>query len=83
MISLNELLQGHVPTNNKLTEKYYRLMNETLNDFLDNVVIDIPSDNKSVCRWIILKDEYDSFNDIISFMVSQMLESTTDANKIN
>lgn len=83
MISLNELLNGKLPTNDPLTQKYYQLLNDKLVDFLDNVLIDIPVGNESCARWIILKDEYDNFNQIISWMVSKMLENTEDVNKIN
>ena len=84
VISLNELLQGAMPTNNELTKKYYQIMRDNLIDFLDNVVIDITtSRDKPQIRWIILKDEYDNFNDVISNIVSKMLSNTDDANKMN
>ena len=95
MISLNELLQGEFHTNNELTKKYYRILQENLNDFLDNVVIDVTGGNTPLIRrdsegipgvklrWIVMKDEYDDFNSVISNIVSKILHNTEDASKMN
>ena len=84
MISLQDLLNNETRTNNELTKKYYQLMNDKLVDFLENVVIDITLTGKQPqVRWIILKDEYDNFNSVINWMVSEMLSENENVSKMN
>ena len=80
---MNELLQGEFRTNNELTKKYYQILQDNLNDFLDNVVIDVTGGNTPLIRWIVMKDEYDDFNSVISNIVSKILHNTEDASKMN
>ena len=78
MISLYELMNTDEPLS-----KYYQLMNDKLTDFLENIVIDITVSTKPVIRWIVLKDEYENFNSVISNMVSQLLTNIDETSKIN
>ena len=78
MISLYELIQTDEPLS-----KYYQLMQDKLTDFLENVVIDITTSTPPHVRWIVMNDDYENFNSIISDMVSQLLASCDDVDKLN
>ena len=77
MISLLNLIQTDEPLS-----KYYQLLQDELTDFLANIVIDVTETTPPSIRWIIMKDDYEKYSNIISNMVSQLL-SNLDASKVN
>ena len=82
MITLLQLI-----TTDKPLSKYYQLLQDELTDFLANIVIDITDNGQThnttpEIRWIIMKDDYEKYSNIISHMVSQLL-ANLDASKVN
>ena len=72
MLSLHELLTSEEP----LMNEYYEALKDKLVDLLDNVNVDITtSKDKPLIRWAIMSDEYASFNNVMSSMISRMIAS--------